>query len=222
MSGEDSEPSSHEDRLTPVPDQTAAGTGRLVVPTVGQEGAVSAAAVILVTGAMAAGKSTVSQLLAESFRRAVHVRGDVFRRFIVAGREEPTPAMTAAAHDQLMLRYRLAARAADAYALAGFVAVVQDVVIGPVLTDVLALIETRPRYLVVLDPEPETIARREQGRGKTGYVMGWDPATMVADLRETTPRVGLWLDTTAQDPAGTVQEIIDRIDEARVGGAPTR
>lgn len=40
--------------------------------------------VVLITGVMAAGKSTVAQLLAESLPRAVHVRGDVFRRMIVS------------------------------------------------------------------------------------------------------------------------------------------
>jgi predicted kinase len=34
-------------------------------------------AVFVITGAMASGKSTVAQLLAERFDRAVHVRGDV-------------------------------------------------------------------------------------------------------------------------------------------------
>jgi dephospho-CoA kinase len=44
--------------------------------------------IIAVTGAMAAGKSTVAQLIAERLPRAVHVRGDVFRRMIVSGRFE--------------------------------------------------------------------------------------------------------------------------------------
>jgi predicted kinase len=57
---------------------------------------------------MAAGKSTVAQLLAEQFPRAVHVRGDVFRRFVVTGGVEPTPSMPSAAMDHLLLRYRLA------------------------------------------------------------------------------------------------------------------
>jgi len=79
-----------------------------------------AAGVILLTGVMAAGKSTVAQLLAERFPRAVHVRGDVFRRFIVTGRVEPTtPNMPPEAQAQLMLRHQLAVATADAYAPAG-------------------------------------------------------------------------------------------------------
>lgn len=33
----------------------------------------------LITGLMASGKSTVSELLAESLEKCVHLRGDVFR-----------------------------------------------------------------------------------------------------------------------------------------------
>ena len=42
--------------------------------------------VILITGNMAAGKSSVAQSLAERLPKSVHLRGDVFRRMIVSGR----------------------------------------------------------------------------------------------------------------------------------------
>jgi dephospho-CoA kinase len=41
----------------------------------------------VITGVMAAGKSTVADLLARRFDRGVHVRGDVFRKMIVTGRD---------------------------------------------------------------------------------------------------------------------------------------
>jgi chloramphenicol 3-O-phosphotransferase len=172
--------------------------------------------VILVTGVMAAGKSTVAQLLAERFPRSVHVRGDVFRRFVVSGGVEPSPEMPPEAYAQLLLRYRLAMAAADAYADAGFTAVVQDVVVGPVLRDVVEMIRTRPRHVVVLDPDPAVVAAREAGRPKTGYGPGWGPESFVADLRGTTPRLGLWLDTSAQDPATTASVVQARLGEALV------
>jgi predicted kinase len=67
-------------------------------------------AVVLVTGAMASGKSTVAQLLAERLPRSVHLRGDSFRRMIVSSREEFTPPPTIGATAQLRLRYRPALR----------------------------------------------------------------------------------------------------------------
>ncbi|WP_086561630.1 hypothetical protein [Streptomyces africanus] len=53
---------------------------------------------------MAAGKSTVAQALAETLPRAAHVRGDLFRRMIVSGREEYAPGAGDEARAQLRLR----------------------------------------------------------------------------------------------------------------------
>ena len=69
--------------------------------------------VYLITGPMAAGKSTVARLLASRFERGVHVEGDVFRRSIVNGREEMTPDLVPEAVEQLRLRYRLGAAVAE-------------------------------------------------------------------------------------------------------------
>jgi predicted kinase len=102
------------------------------------------ARLILITGVMASGKSTVAQLLAEQLPRAAHIRGDVFRRFLVTGRVDPAPSMPSEAMRQLLLRYQLAMNAADTYVRAGYSAVVQDVIVGPVLTDVVAMCTTRP------------------------------------------------------------------------------
>ena len=82
--------------------------------------------VIVVTGIMAAGKSTVAQLLAERFPRSVHLRGDLFRRMIVRGQEPIGSPLSEDATAQLRLRYRLAVAAADGYAEAGFTVVLQD------------------------------------------------------------------------------------------------
>jgi len=59
---------------------------------------------VLITGVMAAGKSTVAQALAERLPRAAHVRGDVFRWMIVSGREEYQPGAGGEALTQLRLR----------------------------------------------------------------------------------------------------------------------
>ena len=39
--------------------------------------------IYLITGLMASGKSTVSDLLAKSIEKCVHLRGDVFRKMII-------------------------------------------------------------------------------------------------------------------------------------------
>jgi predicted kinase len=173
-------------------------------------------AVFLLTGIMASGKSTVAQLLAERLPRAAHVRGDAFRRMIVTGRREMTPGAGPEAEAQLELRYRLAATAADAYFGAGFSVVVQDVVLGGWLPRFVDLIRGRPLLVVVLAPRPEVVEAREANRAKTGYGP-WSAEQLDRSMREATPRLGLWIDSSEQTPEQTVEEIIGRAwEEAAV------
>jgi chloramphenicol 3-O-phosphotransferase len=169
------------------------------------------AAIVLITGIPAAGKSTVADRLARRFERGVHVRGDVFRRMVVTGRHDMTSTPSEAAWRQLRFRYRLAAHAADTYYEAGFSVVIQDVVIGPILTTYVNGIRARPLVLVVLAPRPEVVARREAARTKVAYRD--DAATIPAldaALHQETPRIGLWIDTSTQSPDETVDEIVRR------------
>ena len=169
----------------------------------------------LVTGVSAAGKTTVSQLLAERFDRGVHVKGDVFRRMIVAGREEMTWVPSDEAVAQLQLRYRLGATTADAYATAGFDVVVQDIVMGHDLQGYVDRIRTRPLHVVVLVPRADVVAEREAARPKTAYRGDVTPENLDEAMRET-PRIGLWLDTSALTAEQTVDEILRRRDESLV------
>lgn len=170
--------------------------------------------VYLITGIMAAGKSTVAQALAERLPKAAHVRGDAFRKAIVSGRVDPVPG-DAEGMAQLRLRYCIAAGVADQYAAAGFTAVVQDVVLGPALAEYVELVRARPLHVVVLAPAPDAVAAREAGRDKTGYG-AWTVTDLDTSLREETPRIGLWLDTSDLTPEQTVDAIVARRDEAAV------
>lgn len=163
---------------------------------------------------MAAGKSTVAELLAHRFDRGVHVRGDAFRRMVVSGRAEMTAEPSPEALRQLKLRYRLAGMVADEYAAAGFTVAVQDVSLGPAFDDFVDAVRTRPRYAVVLAPSAEALAVREASRPKTGYTDGWTPAAMDHLLRTETTRRGLWLDTSELTPEQTVDAILARRSEA--------
>ncbi|WP_301540311.1 AAA family ATPase [Streptomyces sp. NRRL S-31] len=173
-------------------------------------------AVVVVTGVMASGKSTVAQRLAERLPRAMHLRGDAFRRMIVSGREEFTPEPTAEARAQLRLRHRASAAVADLYARAGWTVVVQDVILGEHLDAYLDSMTTRPLYLVVLAPAREEVARREAGRRKDGYGGPWTVDLLDDTLRGATARRGLWLDTTHQTPAQTVDSVLAGLTTARI------
>lgn len=165
------------------------------------------AAVYLITGIQAAGKSTVAQALAERFERSAHVRGDTFRRFVVRGFEPMSPDPSEEAMEQLRLRHRLAAQAADGYAAAGFTTVLQDVILGDLLPYTLTQIHTRPLYVVVLAPRQEAVAQREAARAKKAYGT-FTVADLDHALQAETPRIGLWLDTTHQTVDQTVNEIL--------------
>ncbi|UVI33031.1 phosphotransferase-like protein [Paenibacillus spongiae] len=171
--------------------------------------------IILVTGIMASGKSTVAQLLSERFEQSVHLRGDLFRRMIVNNRKEVEPDAEDHVLEQLRLRYQLAAQAADTYCKAGFTVVVQDVVIGKMLNDFVSFIHSRPFYVVVLCPNTAAVAEREANRTKKGYG-SWTVTALNDVLRNETPPIGLWLDSSAWTPDETVQEIVKRLDEARI------
>jgi chloramphenicol 3-O-phosphotransferase len=158
----------------------------------------------------------------------VHLRGDEFRRMIINGRAEMGPASPPAeALTQLRLRHRLAAISADAHAGAGFTVVLQDIIIGHHLTEMVTAIRTRPLYVVVLTPRADVVAARDQARqrarGKLAYRPGdQSPAELDAAFRRQTPRIGLWLDTSAQTAAETTEEIFSRYQaEAEVqAGSP--
>lgn len=166
--------------------------------------------IILITGIMASGKSTVAQLLSEQFEKSVHLRGDIFRKMIVNNRKEIHPDSGNDELDQLRLRYRLAAQSAEAYHQAGFTVVVQDVIVGPMLNDFISYISNRPFYVVVLCPNTTVVAAREAARTKKGYGV-WSVEELDGVLRKETPRIGMWLDSSEWSPEETVNEIIARL-----------
>ncbi|HEU5013178.1 MAG TPA: AAA family ATPase [Roseiflexaceae bacterium] len=163
--------------------------------------------IILITGNMAAGKSTVAQALAERLPKSVHLRGDVFRRMIVNGQATMGAVLSTEAQQQLLLRYQLAADAAKRYVQAGFTVVYQDIVIGAALPEVVASFRGYPLSVIVLCPRAEVVAERDESRAKTGYQD--HAAVQVFDriLRTETPRVGYWLDNSNL----TVSETVDAI-----------
>ncbi|MCC0565745.1 AAA family ATPase [Brevibacillus borstelensis] len=166
--------------------------------------------IFLITGVMAVGKSTIAQMLAEKFEKSVHLRGDAFRKMIVNGREEMLPETSQESVRQLSLRHEIAASTADRYYRAGFTVVLQDVIIGSFLAETVTRIQSRPLYVIVLAPRPEAVMEREKSRPKTGYGL-WTADELDRRLREETPKIGLWLDTTNQTAAQTLDEIWGRV-----------
>jgi chloramphenicol 3-O-phosphotransferase len=171
--------------------------------------------VIVITGAMATGKSIVADLLAIRLPKSVHIHGDMFRRMVVNGRADMTPNPSPDAIAQLNLRYDLAAMAADRYAEEGYDVIVQDVILGKDLADFVKRIETPERYLVVLSPSVSALEWREEQRSKAGYVH-LSPEALDDVLRRETAQIGYWLDSSSQTPDETVEDILANLQRAAV------
>jgi len=175
--------------------------------------------VILITGNMAAGKSSVAQTLAERLPKSVHLRGDVFRRMIVSGQAAMTVNLSEEAERQLWLRYRLAAAATSLYLQPGFTVAYQDIIIGPALAEVVALYRTHPLSVVVRCPRLEVVAARDAARAKTGYADQAAMHTYNRILRTQTPHLGYWLDSSDLTIAETVDCILRNLPQASVAPA---
>ena len=176
--------------------------------------------IILITGLMAAGKSSVAQALAERLPKSVHLRGDLFRRLIVRGRADLGFELTDEALAQLNLRYDIAVNVAKMYLAAGFTVVYQDIILGHTLTQLVANLQPAPLYVVVLCPNVDAVAKRELERNKRGYADLAEVAQFDRVLRAETPRVGLWLDSSLMTVAETVDQILARLPAALIDSEP--
>ena len=97
--------------------------------------------------------------------------------------------------------------AADSYFEAGFTVALEDVVAGPLLGEYETMIRSRPCDVIVLLPSVEEVAKREAKRRETGYT-DWTVEQLYSGFVASTPRVGVWLDTTALTPKETVVAIL--------------
>jgi predicted kinase len=167
--------------------------------------------IILITGNMAAGKSTIAQALAERLPKSVHLRGDLFRRMIVNGQAEMSSELSAEAQQQLALRYQLATQAAKSYFQAGFTVVYQDIIIGSTLAEMVATFQALPLSVFVLCPRAEIVAARDSSRSKTGYPNHASVQAFDRILRHETPQIGYWLDTSELTVTQTVDAILRQL-----------
>ena len=166
--------------------------------------------IILITGVMAAGKSTVAQIVAEALPKSVHLRGDVFRKMIVNGRADMSADASEEAMLQLSLRYQTSVEVAKRYAEAGFDVVYQDVILGEMLTFVMSMFDKTQPHVFVLNPRSDVVECREQIRDKIGYT-GFTVEDLVQILESNTPRLGIWIDNSDQFPDDTAAEILSTL-----------
>jgi hypothetical protein len=172
------------------------------------------AGILVVSGLPGVGKSTLAAALAHRLPRAAHIEADDLPRMIVSGGEWPgvDPA-TGEAERQLRLRLHNACVLARSFREAGFMAIVDDIVAGPRFADLVEDLDGIPFGFVMLVPGFEHVKARWRAMDSP-FVDQWD--WIDTEIRERTPRVGLWLDTTSLSINETVDTVIARLDEAEV------
>lgn len=166
----------------------------------------------LLTGIPGAGKSTVAAALGARFERAAHIEGEALWAQIVAGREVPDDELRGEAERQYELTIRNQCLLARSYVEAGFVPLLEFVVVTRHHLDAYRhyLMGGRLR-LVVLAPSVDVMRARDVERGgKTGARFTHLDETLRSELAGS----GLWLDTSDLDVGATVEAILARQDEA--------
>ena len=170
-------------------------------------------ALIVITGIMAAGKSTIAHLLAQRFARGVHIEADVLQRMIVSGgvwASQPGEPDGEVAQ-QLRLRLKNMCLLARSFFEAGFTVVLDDIIIGDRWHHLQEELHGLPFSLVVLAPRVDVVVQqRDANRSKNPQGHAW-AAHLDHALRTTMAGTGLWLDTSEQTPEETVEEILQQI-----------
>lgn len=178
------------------------------------------AKIIVVSGVQGAGKSTVASLLAARFDRGAYVEADTLQRMIVAGgrwvTDDGGPGQPQGeAHRQLRLRLRNACLLATSFRNAGFTAVIDDIIIGERWNHLREDLAPEPFHLVVLAPDVATVVERDAAR--KSHTVGAEWAQFLdEEQRRTMMGTGLWVDSTAQTPHETVDEVLRRLDEGLI------
>ena len=172
------------------------------------------ARIIVIAGLPGVGKSTVSHLVASRLGRAAHVEADRLQEMIVAGAVHPeSSGPTGEAARQVRLRLRHATLLARSFVAAGFFAIIDDIIAGNRFDDLVEDLEGIPFSFVMLMRDLDVMKDEWRAIGSP-FVDSFD--WIDEEIREKTPRVGLWIDTTQMSVEETVDVVLRGLDGAAV------
>ncbi|BAU83432.1 phosphotransferase [Streptomyces laurentii] len=164
--------------------------------------------VVLLTGIPGSGKTTVGAALAARFDRSARIEVDALQEMIVRGGRWPGPdGDDPEADRQILLRARNACLLAGSYVGAGFVPVVDDVVVRRSHLDFYRehAPAAAPFHLVVLAPGPVRAWERNNARSKR---LTTDWSFLDEAMRAELSGEGVWIDNADQTVEETVTAVL--------------
>jgi predicted kinase len=170
----------------------------------------------LINGIPGAGKSTVAQCLARSLPRAAHVEGDRLHELILSGKVLPGQDPPEESAAQIYLCVRNQCLLAQSFARAGFVPILDYVVVNRRgVEEYLSQLPGSTLRLVTLAPGTEVALARDRARPEKTVAAAWTHLDEV--MRRELAGVGLWVDNKALSVEETVAYLLHAQERARVG-----
>ncbi|MFJ5139809.1 AAA family ATPase [Streptomyces sp. NPDC088707] len=161
---------------------------------------------VLLAGIPGSGKSTVAAALAARFARAAHIEVDELQSLIVSGCHWPSPDGDPEADRQILLRARNACLLAGSFAAAGFLPVLDDVVVRRSHLDYYRAHTTADALqVVILAPGPDKAWERNNARDKR-LTTSW--AFLDEAMRAELSDEGVWIDNADLTVAETVDAVL--------------
>lgn len=172
------------------------------------------ACVLVVSGLPGSGKSVTARAVTARLSRAAHVEADLLHDMVKQGRAWPKggerPQLGDGFDLQLSMRLEQACLLARSFVSNGFTAIVDDIVIGNRLGQLIENLQGVDTRFVMLSPDYEVVKARWRAIDSP-FVDTWD---WIEEERLQTDRVGLWLDSTTMTIDDVAKEILNRLDEA--------